>query len=550
MKFGIDMGHNAPPDTGASSRFGSEDQLTKAIGTLVIDKLQSLGHEAINCTPSSASSVLDSLRKRVGTANSQKVDIYVSIHFNAFNGSANGTEIFAISDASRRIASPVLKNIIDLGFFNRKVKNGSHLYVLKNTAMPAILVECCFIDSEKDMKRYNTEAMTNAIVKGLAGKLPDEKPDAPKVEERQTLELQQALNRLQIRDSNGRALKEDGISGPSTESATQKFHQLMGINASGRPVSLTWNALDEILSQPILRPNHAEGLAVRYIEYRVGSEIDGVYDAKTVEAVKNYQRQQGLTTDGIIGPQSWTKVLGQPKPHLAIEIIRDTVLKQEPIDSTQIADPNQKYPIKEGEKLALHSWGEEGNHVKFALSEETFNGFNTWYAFVDHVEILQDGEPLQQEPEEEAPQLRDRGDAFNLPGYTSTFFLNDPIIPNGSFFWREALHNGQRIPQSKAHVDNIIALATRLEDVRERLGGFPLTITSWYRPEPWNSRAGGARYSRHKIGQAVDVLRSGMTGRQMAAKLRNWPGGMGIYRHYPNLLHLDIRPYRARWGGA
>ncbi|TVQ64841.1 MAG: hypothetical protein EA366_00620, partial [Spirulina sp. DLM2.Bin59] len=62
MKYGIDMGHNAPPDVGASSRYGSEDRLTREVGTQVINKLRALGHEAVNCTPTSATSIMDSLR--------------------------------------------------------------------------------------------------------------------------------------------------------------------------------------------------------------------------------------------------------------------------------------------------------------------------------------------------------------------------------------------------------------------------------------------------------------------------------------------------------
>ncbi|WP_017303994.1 N-acetylmuramoyl-L-alanine amidase [Spirulina subsalsa] len=548
MKYGIDMGHNAPPDVGASSRFGLEDDLTKAVGTQVIQKLRDLGHEVIDCTPSQANSVTNSLWQRVNAANTHRVDVFVSIHFNAFNGSAHGTEIYAVSDAGRRIAQPVLESIVALGFFNRQVKNGSHLYVLRNTNMPAILVECCFMDSERDMNRYNTTAMANAIVIGLAGRLPDSSRNEPSPGDR-TKALQEALNRLQIRDSNGRSLVEDGITGPATRSATQRFHEIVGINAAGDPVSFTWNALEEIFTQPVLRPNEAEGIAVRYVQFRIGGELTAVYDQPTVELVRSYQRRQGLAADGIVGPQTWSQLLGNPIPRLALEIIRDTVLKQQPIDSTLISDPNLKYNINRGEVLPLHSWNEEGNHVKVALRDHTFNGFNTWYAFVDHIEILENGKPLQQEPAVEQPQVQ-RNDAFNLPGYTSTFYLNEPILPNGHFFWREALHNGQRIPQSKAHVENILALASRLEEVRQRLGGFPMTVTSWYRPEPWNRQAGGAPNSRHLSGQAVDFLRPGLTGRQMASRLSNWPGGMGIYTQYPNLLHLDIRPYRARWGGA
>ncbi len=549
MKFAIDKGHNAPPDVGAASKFGREDDLTQAVGSQVINKLRALGHEAIDCTPNSASGVLDSLYQRVQAANSARADVYVSIHFNAFNGSAQGSEIYAISAAAGRIAQPVLNSIISLGFTNRRVKDGSHLYVLRNTVMPAILVECCFIDSATDMQRYDTTAMANAIVKGLAGKLPDDAPGT-KPDDDNILKLQQVLNRFQFRDANNLALKEDGISGPATESATRKFHEVMDIDAAGRPVPTTWKALDEIATEPVLRPNHADGYAVRYVEYRIGADIDGVYDQKAADAVEAFQRRRGLSVDGVVGPQTWSALLGEEKPALALKTLRDTVLKQDTIDSSEIADPTRKYPLRGGEILALHSWLEEGNHVKVAFLGATFNGFNTWYAFTDHVQILKDGEPLQIEPEDEKPQVTTRTDGFNLPGFASTFYLSEPIVPNGHFYWHEALHNGERIPRSKAHVENILALARRLEEVRERLGGFPITITSWYRPEPWNSRAGGVPNSRHTVGQAVDFLRPGLTGRQMASRLSDWPGGMGIYRSYPNLLHLDIRPYRARWGGA
>lgn len=48
MRYGIDIGHNCPPDTGARGiRF--EDDLTKEVGNLVIAKLKSLGHQVIEC---------------------------------------------------------------------------------------------------------------------------------------------------------------------------------------------------------------------------------------------------------------------------------------------------------------------------------------------------------------------------------------------------------------------------------------------------------------------------------------------------------------------
>jgi N-acetylmuramoyl-L-alanine amidase len=170
MKFGIDIGHNCPThDTGASG-IKQEDLLTKEVGTKVIAKLRTLGHTVINCTPSTANAVGDSLRQRVNKANSNNVDVFVSIHFNAFNRIAHGTEVFAVSSTGIRIAQKVLNKIVSYGFFNRGVKDGSHLFVVRNTTMPAILVECCFCDSSQDMNLYSTvtaDGMAQAIVDGL-----------------------------------------------------------------------------------------------------------------------------------------------------------------------------------------------------------------------------------------------------------------------------------------------------------------------------------------------------------------------------------------------
>ncbi|BAU08531.1 N-acetylmuramoyl-L-alanine amidase [Fischerella sp. NIES-3754] len=313
MKFGIDIGHNCPPDTGARG-IKIEDNLTLDVGNRVISKLRALGHQVVDCKPDRASTVGESLRKRCATANASKVELFVSIHFNAFNRQANGTEVFAISDTGRKFAKPVLDEIVKLGFFNRGVKNGSHLFVLKNTNMAAILIECCFIDSPKDMNLYNPEAMANAIVKGLTGKLPtaavtpvaDEEDNPDTTIQR----LQKALNRLKITDKNGRSLLEDGINGATTKSAIEKFQSITGIQQTGIAGDTTWNAINQILAKRVIRVNHAGGIVVRYLQFRLGVEIDGVYGPQTEAAMKRFQQQNGLTADGIVGPITWQKLIG------------------------------------------------------------------------------------------------------------------------------------------------------------------------------------------------------------------------------------------------
>lgn len=329
MKFGIDIGHNCPPDGGANG-IKSEDKLTMELGNKIIAKLESLGHTVIPCKPNSARTVNQSLGRRCEKANNNRVDFFVSIHFNAFNGQANGTEVFAISDAGRKVAQKVLDEIVKLGFFNRGVKSGSHLYVLRRTNMPGILIEGCFIDSAKDMQLYDSEAMANAIVAGLTGKVsntstPNPTPSIPIPvpivpvntvideegnKDKSILRLQRALNRLKITDKNNRPLAEDNGMGPATSSATEKFQRIVGILPTGMASNTTWDAINQILAKRVVQGTHTSGVIIKYLQYRIGSQPDGIYGPKTQAAIKKFQQQNGLTADGIVGTMSWQKLIG------------------------------------------------------------------------------------------------------------------------------------------------------------------------------------------------------------------------------------------------
>ncbi|MHC5827488.1 MAG: peptidoglycan-binding domain-containing protein, partial [Nostoc sp.] len=122
--------------------------------------------------------------------------------------------------------------------------------------------------------------------------------------------LQKALNRLKITDKNGNALVEDGFSGANTKSAVEKFQTIVGVQSTGIADDTTWNAINLILAKRILRPNHAGGAVVRYLQYRLGVDNDGVYGPQTEVAIKNFQKQNGLEADGIVGPTNWQKLIG------------------------------------------------------------------------------------------------------------------------------------------------------------------------------------------------------------------------------------------------
>ena len=59
------------------------------------------------------------------------------------------------------------------------------------------------------------------------------------------------------------------------------------------------------MDEPTLRRG-STGEAVRMLQGLLGGvEIDGVFGAQTEDAVKQFQRQNGLTADGIVGTKTW-----------------------------------------------------------------------------------------------------------------------------------------------------------------------------------------------------------------------------------------------------
>jgi hypothetical protein len=239
--------------------------------------------------------------------------------------------------------------------------------------------------------------------------------------------------------------------------------------------------------------------------------------------------------------------MSKPRDKINLKATQDTVLKQVPIDSRLLKEAALT-SIESGQKFTAIRLGEEKNHYHLEF-ETPINGQHCWYAFIGHWQI-ESANPEADPVITFAQKPSDRGKQFQVPGLANPIYLNEPIsafAPN--FFWYEALHGGERIPTEARHTENIIKIAAAAQVARDKIGK-PFKITSWYRPEPFNSRAGGASNSTHKVGLAIDFLVEGMTGKQLAKVLADWKGGMGIYRRFPNLLHLDARVSRARWGGA
>lgn len=170
----IDIGHNVPYDKGAVG-IRSEDELNRLVGNALITKCRASGIKVVNCTPSTVRSLNDSLYQRVIAANNAGATLFVSIHHNACPG-GYGTEVLCIKDnfqggLSTKVGQAIVNELSYIGLKNRGVKDRRNLYVLNNTSMPALIVECAFVDSSSDMANYSIEKVAEAIFKGLCTSL-------------------------------------------------------------------------------------------------------------------------------------------------------------------------------------------------------------------------------------------------------------------------------------------------------------------------------------------------------------------------------------------
>ncbi|HSH52944.1 MAG TPA: N-acetylmuramoyl-L-alanine amidase, partial [Bacteroidales bacterium] len=158
---------------GANSVYGKEHEEARKVVTSVIQKLQSVGQRVVNTTCDCHGTQGSILKHQADLSNAQNRNgrLDVSVHFNSFNGNANGVEVLYFDQQG--LASKMSEAIAKAGGFNnRGAKQRTDLYFLKNTDAPAILIEVCFIDNANDMEKYRTnfDTIVNSIVNILTGK--------------------------------------------------------------------------------------------------------------------------------------------------------------------------------------------------------------------------------------------------------------------------------------------------------------------------------------------------------------------------------------------
>ena len=161
IKIYIDQGHNPSGfNTGAEGNGYYEQDITYEIGRRLYNLLLTNPEFTPRLSRPTSETILgtsnsSSLTERVRQANSWPADIFISLHNNAAtNPNATGNEAL-VNGPGQKVANDLATQILEqltltTGLRNRGIVYRPGLYVLKETKMPAVLVEMGFISNQYD----------------------------------------------------------------------------------------------------------------------------------------------------------------------------------------------------------------------------------------------------------------------------------------------------------------------------------------------------------------------------------------------------------------
>jgi len=161
----IDAGHGGHDNGGQWGRV-YEKHLALDTAYRLESKLKALGYQTVMTR---RSDYFISLPQRVSTGNRYNNAIFVSIHYNyTWKQNVSGLETFYSTEQGRRLAYHVQNSLIKrTRTVDRKVKY-ARFYVIRNSRLPAILVEGGFVSNEAERSRMKSAWFRDSIAQGIA----------------------------------------------------------------------------------------------------------------------------------------------------------------------------------------------------------------------------------------------------------------------------------------------------------------------------------------------------------------------------------------------
>jgi N-acetylmuramoyl-L-alanine amidase len=174
-RVAVDAGHG-PDDPGERGPSGlAEDAVTRQLASAVAGMLREHGADPL-LIPSPGQS--PSERERALTANEERADLLVSLHLNAHpDPQAEGATVFYcgregwVSESGRRLAELIQDELVHRAGLKDGRTHPKWLPLLRETRMPAVRVEPCFVTNPAEERLLREGTLTTsiaaAIVRGI-----------------------------------------------------------------------------------------------------------------------------------------------------------------------------------------------------------------------------------------------------------------------------------------------------------------------------------------------------------------------------------------------
>ena len=184
-KIAIDAGHGGN-DAGAIGPSGVMEKTATLKVALALEKLlkdegaEVIMTRTIDTEVSSKgrhASAIEELQSRCDVANKAKVDIFISIHMDSFtNPAAKGTTGYYYSQGtsnSKKLADCIRKALCSEIKTPSRGTQPCNFYVVKNTDMPATLIEVLFISNPAEEKFINSKEGVQKAAQGILDGIED-----------------------------------------------------------------------------------------------------------------------------------------------------------------------------------------------------------------------------------------------------------------------------------------------------------------------------------------------------------------------------------------
>jgi len=173
VKIGLDAGHGLLTCGKETPNKIKEWSLNDKIADKIASILKDYDCKIIR-TDNNEGYIDESLSSRLAKYKAEKVDVFVSIHHNAFGddwNNATGVEIYVDKNATSKdmqLAKYIYNRLVKYtGLKGRGIKK-ENFYVINQNVIPAILVEGGFMNGRSDYKIITSDAGQTAYAKAVA----------------------------------------------------------------------------------------------------------------------------------------------------------------------------------------------------------------------------------------------------------------------------------------------------------------------------------------------------------------------------------------------